>query len=170
MEIIAEKTKKVEDADICCPEFDPAPWQETRHNWHRKLFLKDSVPEMFHIPLPGTYKRVITRMWKKAEEAGAAPDLKDFFLLAHDRSSFKGELLMSITKEIPGAKNVYLSGSFISKVFDGPFHKIPEFIKEMNRFLKLGGWEARQYYFYYTTCPKCAKKYGHNYIVALAEV
>jgi len=25
-------------------------------------------------------------------------------------------------------------------------------------------------YFFYTTCPKCAKKYGKNYVVILAEV
>ena len=32
------------------------------------------------------------------------------------------------------------------------------------------GKKAGKYYFYYTSCPKCAKKYGHNYIVAFAEV
>ncbi|MHC1707784.1 MAG: hydrolase [Bacteroidales bacterium] len=25
-------------------------------------------------------------------------------------------------------------------------------------------------YFYYTTCPKCAKAYGKNYVVSLVEV
>lgn len=25
-------------------------------------------------------------------------------------------------------------------------------------------------YFHYTTCPKCAKKYGHNYVVLFTEV
>jgi hypothetical protein len=25
-------------------------------------------------------------------------------------------------------------------------------------------------YCYYTTCPKCAKKYGKNYVVLLAKV
>lgn len=24
--------------------------------------------------------------------------------------------------------------------------------------------------FYYTTCPKCAKLHGHNYVVAFAQV
>lgn len=32
------------------------------------------------------------------------------------------------------------------------------------------GKKAKKYYFYYTSCPKCAKKFGHNYIVAFAEV
>jgi hypothetical protein len=25
-------------------------------------------------------------------------------------------------------------------------------------------------YFFYTTCPKCAKHYGKNYVVAVAKV
>jgi hypothetical protein len=25
-------------------------------------------------------------------------------------------------------------------------------------------------YFFYTTCPKCAKKYGKNYVVILAQI
>ena len=29
-------------------------------------------------------------------------------------------------------------------------------------------WKDR--YFYYTTCPKCAKKHGHNYVVGFAQV
>jgi len=32
------------------------------------------------------------------------------------------------------------------------------------------GKRLRKMYLYYTTCPKCAKKYGKNYIVILAEI
>lgn len=156
--------------ELCCPEFDPAPWENKEQTWNNKLFLKDSVPELLHIPLPGIYGKAITHMWKKAQDAGAAPDLKDFLLLAHDPSPFKGELYMSITKEIPGEENVRLSGTFISKVFDGPYNKVPSYIKETDKYLASINKTAKKYYFYYAYCPKCAKKYGHNYIVALAEV
>ena len=30
--------------------------------------------------------------------------------------------------------------------------------------------EIKKMYFFYTTCPKCAKVYGENYTVILAEV
>jgi hypothetical protein len=33
-------------------------------------------------------------------------------------------------------------------------------------------WQEKHfvdYFFYYTTCPKCAKKHGHNYTVAFAK-
>lgn len=158
------------DQDICCPEFKPALWQSKKLVWTNKLFLKDSVPELFHIPLPGTYGRAITRMWEKATLAGAAPERKDFFMMAHDPSPFKGELYMAITKEIPGEDNVRLSGTYMSKVFDGPYSHVPKFMALMDGHLASIKMKAKKYYFHFAYCPKCSKKYGHNYIVAIAEV
>jgi hypothetical protein len=109
-------------------------------------------------------------MWKKAQDAGAASDMKDFLLLAYDPSPWKSELYMNVTKEVPGAENVKLTGSFTSKVFDGPYNQVPKYLREFEKYLGGEGKKAKKYYFYYTTCPKCAKKYGHNYIVAFAEV
>ena len=158
------------DQNVCCPEFNPVPWDHKKHVWSNKLFLKDSVPEFFHIPLPSTYGKVITRMWQKATDAGAAPEVKDFLMLAHDPSPFKGELLLAVTKEIPGAEMVKLSGTYMSRVFDGPYNHVPKYIKEMDGYLASHKMKAKKYYFYYAYCPKCAKKYGHNFIVAVAEV
>ncbi len=158
------------DTAVCCPEFDTSLWDTKKHVWSNKLFLKDSVPEFFHIPLPGTYGKVIPRLWKKATDAGAVPNVSDFLLLAHDPTPFKGELLLHVTHEIPGEEHVKLSGTFISKVFDGPYSGVPTYMREMDRYLASQSMKAKKYYFYYAYCPKCAKKYGHNYIVALAEV
>ncbi|NYT04613.1 MAG: hypothetical protein GKC00_07910 [Candidatus Methanofastidiosa archaeon] len=77
---------------------------------------------------------------------------------------------MTVTKEVPNVKNVRLSGTFISKVFDGPYKDVPKWIKEMDRYLENKGKKAKKYYFYFTTCPKCAEYYGHNYVVTFAEV
>ena len=40
----------------------------------------------------------------------------------------------------------------------------------MTRYVTQQGKQAKKCYFYYTTCPKCAKVYGHNYVVVFAEV
>ena len=77
---------------------------------------------------------------------------------------------MAVTNEVYGIENIKFSGTYISKVFDGPYNKVPEWIKEMDTYLSEKGKTAKKYYFYYTTCPNCAKKYGHNYVVALAEL
>lgn len=165
-----ETTPDLTESTICCPEFDLSRWDNKKFIWNEKLFLKDSVPEFLHMPLPKMYEKAITGMWEKANVAGVVPDPKDFLLLAHDPSPFKGELLMAITQEIWNEECVKLSGTFMTKVFDGPYNKIPKYIKEMNQYLASLKLAAKKYYFYYAYCPECAKKYGHNYIVAFAEV
>jgi NMD protein affecting ribosome stability and mRNA decay len=47
---------------------------------------------------------------------------------------------------------------------------VPKWIKEMDALLAAQGQKALKYYFHYTSCPKCAKIYGHNYVVAFAQI
>jgi hypothetical protein len=154
----------------CCPRFNPKPWDGKTHRWKNKLFVKDTLPQFFHIPFPWKIGKMMTRIWKKAQDAGASPDLKHFIWLAYDPSPWKSEHYIHVTKKLPGEKNVKISGTFITKVFDGPYNKVPKYIKEMDEYLTKKGKKAKKYYFYFTTCPKCAKKFGHNYIVAFAQV
>ena len=77
---------------------------------------------------------------------------------------------MAVKIQIPDAENVKFCGTFLSKVFDGSYNDVPKWIKEMAPWVASKGKSVKKYYFYYTTCPKCAKIYGHNYVVAFAEV
>ena len=154
----------------CCPKFDPEPWQEKELTWKDKLFIKDYVRQFMHIPLPGAFGKTVSRMWQKLEDAGADPEVKDFMMLATESSPWKGEIYINAVKEVPDAENVKLSGTYLTKVFDGPFNDAPKWIKEMGQYVTHKGKAVKKYYFYYTTCPKCAKIYGHNYVVAFAEV
>lgn len=164
------KEHAVQDSDICCPRFKPEEWDNVNHWWDNKLFLKDSVRELFHIPLPGTYQKAITRMWNLAAEAGAAPKKDDFLLLAHDPSSFKGELYMSITTDIPGASVVKLSGRFFSRVFQGSYGDVRRCLSEMKDSLAANKMRSTKDYVSFPYCPECSKKYGANYIVIISEV
>jgi hypothetical protein len=40
----------------------------------------------------------------------------------------------------------------------------------MQAYVSEQGKTPKKMYFYYTTCPKCAKKYGKNYVVLLAQI
>ncbi len=42
--------------------------------------------------------------------------------------------------------------------------------KEMEAYVNRKGRQVKKTYFFYTTCPKCAKAYGKNYVVAVSEV
>jgi len=158
------------EATQCCPKFNPEPWDEREITWKDKLFVKDSMIQFMHMPLPGAFGKTVERMWKKIEDAGANPDIKDFLMLAYDPSPWKGELYINVTKEVPNAENVKFSGTYLTKVFDGPYNAVPKWIREMNRYVTQKGKKVKKYYFYYTTCPKCAEIYGNNYVVVFAEV
>jgi len=156
--------------ESCCSVIDTAPWDGTTHVWENKLFIKESIPIFFHIPWPPMIGRLIWRMWDKAQKAGAAPEMKEVLALATDPSPWRSEWYMSVTKEVPDAENVKLSGTFFTRVFDGPYNAVPKWIKEMDKQLAVQGKKAGKYYFHYTTCPKCAKLRGHNYVVAFAQI
>jgi hypothetical protein len=113
---------------------------------------------------------MMAKSWAAIEAAGAKPQDRDFLWLCYDPSPWKCENYIHVTHEVPGMENVRLSGTFITKVFDGPFNHVPRWIKEMDVYLAGQNKKAQKYFFYYTTCPKCAKKYGHNYVVVYAQI
>jgi hypothetical protein len=156
------------DPEICCPLFDPAPWDGTTHAWEDRLFLEHDVRQVAHVPIG--MGRIITRMIRAVTDADAMPDAKDFLMLSHDSSPWKSELLMSVTKEVPGGSMVRITGSFFTKVYDGPYPEMPDWIAATDAILAARGQQAIKYYVHYAYCPKCSKKYGHNYGVTFAQV
>lgn len=65
---------------------------------------------------------------------------------------------------------VHLNGDYLTKVFEGPYKDAPKMEKEMDEFVKSKGKNTMKTYFFYTTCPKCAKFYGKNYMVSVSEI
>lgn len=151
----------------CCPRFNPEPWDGQTFVFENKLFVKGTTLNFLHMPL--TMGRMIGKTWKQITDAGA--DSKDeFVLLSYDLSPWKGEHYFSVEKEVPGAEMVRLSGTYLTKVFEGPYRDAKKWVHEMDEYVKSQGKETQKLYFYYTTCPKCYKHYGKNYIVAFAQV
>ncbi len=156
------------NTDVCCQQFEPAKFHEKTHVWKNKLFLQDDVLQFMHIPL--NMGSVIKRMFATIENAKAMPKTEDFLMLCYDPSPWKSQIHMIVTKEIPDGKMVSLSGTYLSKVYDGPYNAVPEWIKDMDTYVAQKGKSIKKYYFHYAYCPKCAKKYGHNYCVAFAQI
>ncbi len=156
------------NSDKCCPELEVKLWDEKTHIWENKLFLKDEVKQIFHMPL--NMGKVITRMWQQVDKAKASPKTEEFLILAYDPSSWKSELYMTVTKDISNANIVKLNGTFVSKVFEGPYQAVPQWLAEMDKFLASKKQKSHKYYIHYAYCPKCAKKYGHNYGIVFAQV
>lgn len=154
------------DEQTCCPRFDPAPWDGKTLTWQGKRFMQDRVTSLFHIPL--NYGAVMTRMGNALRAAGA--ELEAPVMLADENSLWGADVFVEAGKDVPGAKMVTISGTFMSKVFEGPYSQVGRWVEEMEAWLQREGKSYRKLYFYYTTCPKCAKKYGKNYVVLLAQI
>jgi len=165
---MSKKTYTAVNETGCCPVPNVEDWDESSVTWQNKKFIKDSTFNLFHMPL--NMGRVMKRMWAKVQQAEAAPPTDEFMLLSYDPSPWKGDHFMTVTKEVPNAENVTLSGTFLTKVFEGPYKEAPKWVEEMQKYVTSQGEELQQLYFFYTTCPKCAKHYGKNYVVALAKV
>ena len=151
----------------CCPRFNPDGWDEQELHFKDKLFVKAVTRSLFHIPLNmGT---VFPETLKAIENANAQ-NMEQFIVLSHDPSAWRGEHYFAVTKDVPGQDMVKMSGDFMTKVFEGPYKNAPQWEKEMESLVKSQGKQAVKTYFFYTTCPKCAKFYGKNYMVAVAQI
>jgi hypothetical protein len=155
----------------CCPEFEIDKWDKKTFDWKNKLFIKETISTFFHIPLPPMIGKKAMKMHVLAQKSGATiPDKSEALILFRDPSAFKSEMYYSVTKKVDGANNTMISGSFVARVFDGPYNNIPKYIKEMEKYLEESDQTAKDYYVHYAYCPKCAKESGHNYIVLFAQV
>ena len=170
MEYIGFMTTPNSEELVCCPKFEPSVLDNKTHQWENKPFIKETMRTFLHMPWPPAIGRLMEKMWKIAKDNDAYPAPVDFLMLAYDPTPWRCEYYMAVTKEVPGAENVKMSGTFMSKVFEGPYSAVPKWIKEMNKYVETAGKKVKKHYFYYTTCPKCAKKNGHNYVVAFTEV
>jgi hypothetical protein len=90
----------------------------------------------------------------------------DVDIILHLRGA---DVYIEVAKDVPGADMATISGSFLCKVFEGPYRNMRKWIAEMKGFVRSKGTDVRKMYFFYTTCPKCAKKYGKNYVAILAQ-
>jgi hypothetical protein len=150
----------------CCPEFHPESWDEKEVVWEGKRFVRDRVRSVLHIPL--NFGKVMQRNMAVIEAAGARP--AEQIVLSDENSLWGADVYIAVAKDVPGARMASLSGTFLCKVFEGPYSRVRSWIKTMQEFVGAKGKTMCKLYFYYTTCPKCAKKYGKNYVVLVAQI
>jgi hypothetical protein len=150
----------------CCPRFDPAPWQERWITLDGKRFVKDRVRSFMHIPL--NFGAVMVRNLAAIQKAGA--EKPDMLLLSDENSLWGADVYLEVAKEIPGANMASISGTFLAQAHEGPYRDMGKWIADMKRRVEAKGKALKKFYFYYTACPKCAKKYGKNYVVLFAQV
>lgn len=150
----------------CCPKFDPVPWDGKVLEWGNKKFIKGKVFTLFFMPV--NFGSVIVKLMAKVKDAGAGTP--ENLCLSDHTSRWNMDLYLAVDKEIPEAENVVLSGRFFSKVYEGDFKETGEWCRDFENIAKERGMKIEKWYMWYTTCPKCAKKYGKNYTVIVGKI
>lgn len=152
--------------EICCPQLDPGMWNEKFFEWNNKMFIRDKVCTVFYMPL--NFGTVMKRLDAKVRNAGA--NMPDWLCLSDHTSGWNMDVYLAVDREIPETANITLSGKFYSKVYEGHFKDTGKWMKDFEKQAKEKDFKIAKYYTWYTTCPKCAIKYGKNYVVIMAQV
>ena len=150
----------------CCPPFDPDPWNEKEITWEGNRFVKTHVHSLFHIPLD--MGRKVMQSMRLIEGAHATAPQGP--MLSQETSPWGSELYINVTGPVAGADVVTISGTFLTKVYEGAFRNAPDWVADMERHVAAKGRTMKKLYFGYTTCPRCAKAYGKNYVVLFAQI
>jgi hypothetical protein len=150
----------------CCEPFDPAPWEDKEITWQDKIFVKDHVTSFLHIPL-NMGKKIVKNLALIEKASAKAPHQ---LMLTDEKSLWGADIYIDVARDVPGVEMAKISGTFLTKVFEGPYQNAGKWAIEMEEYVKSKGKELKKMYFSYTTCPKCAKAYGKNYVVLFAQI
>ncbi len=152
--------------EVCCPKFDPTPWDNKEFNWENKKFIKSNVFSLMYMPL--NFGGVISKLMKKVDATGRK--LEGNLCLSDHTSKWNMDIYLAVDDIVPEADNVTISGKFVSKVYEGDFKDTGKWSQDFKQYVESKNYKIEKWYMWYTTCPKCAKKYGKNYTVIIAKV
>jgi hypothetical protein len=153
-------------ASACCPPFASESWDNKFFEWNEKKFIRDKVFTFFYMPIG--FGKVMKRMELQVKKAGAS--IPDFLCLSDHTSKWNMDVYLCVDKEIQDADNIKLSGKFFSKVYEGPFKDTGKWCEDFELACNNLGHKIMKWYMWYTTCPKCAKKYGKNEVAIIAKI
>ncbi|MGD2131225.1 MAG: hypothetical protein PVI23_00420 [Maricaulaceae bacterium] len=151
----------------CCPQFHPEGWDHQDLHFQSKPFVRAKTHSVFHIPID--MGPVFEKVSKAIDDAhGFVSD--NVIILSRDLSPWTAEHLFAVSASVPGEEMVELTGDYLTVVFEGAYRNAPKWEKELAKEVEQRGKQLKRAYFFYTTCPKCAKAYGKNYVVGVAQV
>lgn len=149
----------------CCALIKPEEWDDRTITFENKLFVRVRSRSLFHIPL--NLGKVMTVAQKKIHDAAA--EAEEYLTLSDEVSSLHADHYYAVSKLVPGMDNVKISGTYRTMVFEGPFKDSPKWHQQLRAFIGSKGERLLHSYYFYTTCPNCAKVYGKNYVVGFAK-
>ncbi|MEK7096634.1 MAG: hydrolase [Patescibacteria group bacterium] len=147
-----------------CKELKKSDWDEKEFIWKNKVFYKTKYKEFMHIPL--NFGKVITKAFKEIEKNKIETD---GFTLSGEENVFSSSLMIPLKTKSDKLPTETMSGSFMTKLFEGQYKDAGDWAKEMTNYVHGKQKEVAKLWFWYAICPKCAKKMGKVQTVIFAE-
>jgi hypothetical protein len=159
-------TNNNSENEVCCPPFEPSTWDDKVIEWDNKMFIKDKVWTFLYMPFG--FGKVMRKLDEKVRSSNAT--IPDWLCLSDHTSSWNMNIYLAVDKSVPDAEMVTFTGKYFAKVYEGPFQNTGKWTKDFEAEAKRQDYNIKKMYMWYTTCPKCAKKYGNNYVVLFGEI
>lgn len=156
----------MEKETMCCPKFDPTPWDGKTFEWKDKPFVKGKVFTILYMPIG--FGEMMKKLDEKVRATGATS--KDFMCLSDHTSMWNMNVYLAVDKDVEGLETKKISGKFVSKVYEGEFKDTGKWMADFAKYVADQKLKLVRPYMWYTTCPKCAKVYGKNYVVIIGRV
>jgi hypothetical protein len=137
----------------CCDYLIPEEWDKKEIVWRDKPFYKTRYWSFLHVPI-NLGKKIIEGV-KKIQQSGLTAEQ---MMLSQNDGMWGAELLIPISGKTDRFEVEYLTGRFLTRLFEGHYGDMRKWIKETQIWCKENGRESDEFIFWYATCPKCAKK------------
>ena len=137
----------------CCPRFKPEPWDKKEVTFKDKLFIKDHVTSFLHIPL--NFGKVMVRNMERISQAQALTP--EPMMLSDEKSLWGADIYIAVSKDVPGAEMVRVSGTFLTQVFEGPYKNVRQWIRQMTDYVRQQGKELEEALLFLHDLPQVRK-------------
>ena len=166
MTIPATYTTQNETGCCAVPLLDG--WDRATIDLSDQHFIRMHTRCVLHMPL--NMAKVMTSLHETAAKSGSQMPPKQALILSHDLSPWRAEQLYAVSRPVEGADNVVLRETFATRVYEGSYSQARAWVDDITDYVHGLGRSPQDIYFFYTTCPACAKHYGKNYVIALARL
>lgn len=151
----------------CCAVPNVQAWDEQEVHLENKQFIRMYTRSFLFMPL--NMGKVMAALNQAASQVNALMPPEQTMILSRDLSPWKAEQMYAVTKPVEGVDNVALNGTFLTKVFEGPYKNAKQWFSALQDLATRKNRTAERVYLFYTTCPKCAKHYGKNYTIGFVQ-
>jgi hypothetical protein len=151
----------------CCPVFHPEDYENKLFDFSSHQFIKAQSKSIMYVPM--NLDKVMTKT--QGDIVAAHQNFEDrYLIISQDVTPFKCDHYFIVKGEVPHYPIQKIEGLYYTKVYDGSYNNISKWMKDLDGILHTKGRKINEVFAFYSTCPKCAEVYKHNYVVLMAKV